>query len=59
MLLTELPCGLPGRIFRCPMPCSHSDPAGDGLREVAEQGVDLVVILAEEGAWRSACLLHA
>ena len=54
MLLTALPCGLPGRIFRCPMPFSHSDPAGDVLRQVAEQGVDIVVILAEEEAWRSA-----
>ncbi|MGH8055907.1 MAG: hypothetical protein ACREOH_01530 [Candidatus Entotheonellia bacterium] len=54
MLLTELPFGLPGLIFRCPMPFSHSDPAGDVLREVAEQGVDIVVILAEEGEWRYA-----
>lgn len=53
MLLTELPFGLTGHIFRCPMPFSHYDPAGDVLRELAEQVVDIVIILAEEEEWRS------
>ena len=53
MLLTELPFGLPGRIFRCPMPFSHYDPQGDVIRELAEQAVDIVVILAEAEEWRA------
>ena len=52
-LLTELPFGLPGRIFRCPMPFSDYDPQGDVLRELAEQAVDLVLMLTEEEEWRS------
>ena len=54
MMLTELPFGLPGRIFRCPMPFSHYDPQGDVLAELAEQEVDIVVILTEEEEWLSA-----
>jgi ADP-ribosyl-[dinitrogen reductase] hydrolase len=47
MVLTELPLGLPGRLFRCAMPFSGYDPRGRALVEFRRQGVTTVVILAE------------
>ena len=46
-LLTELPLGLPGRIFRCSMPYSHYDPDGQVLQEFRHQEISLIVLLAE------------
>jgi predicted protein tyrosine phosphatase len=47
MLLTELPLGLPGRIFRSSMPFSQYDPQGDALREFHTNKIALIVLLAE------------
>lgn len=47
MALTELPLGLPGRVFRCAMPFSGYDPRGRALGEFHRQGVRTVVMLAE------------
>jgi protein-tyrosine phosphatase len=48
-LLTELPLGLPGRIFRCSMPYSPYDPDGRVLQEIRRQAISVVVLLAEAG----------
>jgi len=47
VLLTELPLGLPGRVFAGPMPFSRYDPDGAVLDAVRAEGVSLVVVLAE------------
>lgn len=47
MFLTELPFGLPGRIFRSPMPFSPYDHAGNALEIFRRQEVTLIVLLAE------------
>jgi predicted protein tyrosine phosphatase len=47
MFLTEMPFGLPGRIFRSPMPFSPYDPAGDALDIFRQQEISLIVLLAE------------
>jgi protein-tyrosine phosphatase len=47
MVLTELPLGLPGRFFRCPMPFSDYDREGRALEEFTSEGVSVVVVLAE------------
>ena len=46
-LLTELPMGLPGRIFRCSMPYSPYDPNGQVLQEIRHQDISVIVLLAE------------
>jgi predicted protein tyrosine phosphatase len=46
-LLTELPLGLPGRIFRCSMPYSPYDPDGQVLQEMRSQAISVIVLLAE------------
>jgi hypothetical protein len=46
-LLTELPMGLPGRIFRCSMPYSPYDPEGRVLQEIRQQEITIIVLLAE------------
>jgi len=46
-LLTELPMGLPGRIFRCSMPYSPYDPEGRVLQETRQQEITIIVLLAE------------
>jgi len=45
--LTELPFGLPGRVFRCPMPFSPYDPHGRALQTFQELGIAVIVLLAE------------
>jgi len=47
MLLTELPLGLPGRVFRSSMPFSQYDPQGNALREYRSNKIALIVLLAE------------
>lgn len=44
--LTELPLGLPGRIFRSPMPFGDFDPQGSALNAFKKQEVSVVVVLA-------------
>ena len=46
-LLTELPVGLPGRLFRCSMPYSPYDPDGQVLQEIRHQDISVIVLLAE------------
>lgn len=55
MTLTELPLGLPGRLFRSPMPFSAFDPEDRALSEFEQHEVRVVVVLAEE----SECEIHA
>jgi protein-tyrosine phosphatase len=45
--LIELPYGLPGRIFRSPMPFSPYDPSGYGLELFRQQAISRIVLLAE------------
>jgi predicted protein tyrosine phosphatase len=47
MVLTELPFGLTGRIFRSPMPFSPYDPSGQALATYQRHAISLIVILAE------------
>jgi protein-tyrosine phosphatase len=49
--LTELPFGLPGRIFRSAMPYSSYDPAGDLLELYQQEGMSVIVLLAEVGEY--------
>ena len=46
MSLTKLPIGLPGQLYRSPMPLSPLDPGGSLLAEYKDSGIDLVVMLA-------------
>ena len=46
--LIELPFGLPGRIFRSPMPFRAGDSQGDVFRQYLEQGVSVVVVLVDD-----------
>jgi len=48
MSVTELPLGLPGRIFRSPMPYGDFDPEGKALEAFQENNISVVVLLAEE-----------
>ena len=45
--LTEMPLGLPGKIFRSPMPFSPYDPSGGLLETFRQQGISRIVLLAE------------
>jgi hypothetical protein len=47
MVLTEMPFGLPGRIFRSPMPFSPYDPWRDALVVFRQHDISLIVLLAE------------
>jgi hypothetical protein len=47
MFLTEIPFGLPGRIFRSPMPFSPYDPWRDALVVFRQHDISLIVLLAE------------
>lgn len=51
-VLTELPLGLPGRVFRSPMPFSTYDPEGTVFDAFQAERVAVVVVLAE----RDECL---
>jgi protein-tyrosine phosphatase len=46
-LITEIPFGFPGKIFRSPMPFSSYDGLGKIWTEYRENGIDLVVLLTE------------
>lgn len=47
-MLTELPFGFPGRVFRSPMPYGQYDPDGSTLVELKDIGVSVVVLLASD-----------
>jgi protein-tyrosine phosphatase len=46
--LIELPFGLPGRVFRSPMPFRPGDEKGQLFRQYQEQHVSVVVMLVED-----------
>ena len=46
MPLTELPFGLPGRIFRSPMPFGPYDPHGEVYDRFCEEQIAVIVLLA-------------
>ncbi|HSE58462.1 MAG TPA: protein-tyrosine phosphatase family protein [Nitrospiraceae bacterium] len=48
MLFTELPFGLSGRIYRSAMPFGTYGPDGAIFEAYKQQGISLVVLLAEE-----------
>jgi len=48
MSLVELPYGLPGRIFRSPMPFSAQDPGDTLFGQFQDEGVQVVVLLVED-----------
>lgn len=50
-MLTELPYGLPGRIYRSPMPYSDRDPGGRLFQAYQEAGVSVVALLSEPWEW--------
>ena len=52
MSLTELPYGLPGRVFRSPMPYSAYDPSGELVEQYREEEISVIVLLAEEQEYR-------
>jgi protein-tyrosine phosphatase len=54
-MITELPFGLPGRIFRSPMPFGTYDPYGYALEEYHLEGVATIVMLATDDE----CMLKA
>ncbi len=48
MPLTELPFGLPGRLFRSPMPFGPYDLHGEVYERFREEQIAVVVLLADE-----------
>jgi protein-tyrosine phosphatase len=48
MSLTELPYGLPGRVFRSQMPFSSFDPSGALIEKYGENGIAAIILLAGE-----------
>ena len=48
MSVIELPFGLPGRIFRSPMPYGPYDPQGTALRRFRQEQITLIVLLASD-----------
>lgn len=46
MSLTELPLGLPGRVFRSPMPFGQYDPHGEVYDQFREEQISVIVLLA-------------
>ena len=61
MPLTELPFGLPGRIFRSPMPFGPYDLHGEVYDRFCEEQIAVIVLLAsdEECLNRTGCNLRA
>src|SRR5262245_30640150 len=47
-MLTELPFGQPGRIFRSPMPFGTYDQAGEVYEEFQRNRISMIVLLAED-----------
>lgn len=54
-VLTELPFGLPGRVFRSPMPFGPFDPRQSVLDRYREETISTVVVLASD----EECLRHS
>ena len=48
MGLTELPLGMPGRLFRSRMPFTLNDPHGAIFTQFQHEGVSVVVLLADD-----------
>jgi protein-tyrosine phosphatase len=48
MSLVELPYGLPGCIFRSPMPFTAQDPGNTLFKRYQDQGIEVVVLLVED-----------
>ncbi len=48
MSLTELPFHLQGNIFRSPMPFGNYDPYGQTLKEIKQEKISVIVLLAED-----------
>lgn len=48
MLMTELPFGQPGRIFRSPMPFGTYDPEGLIYRAYRDNYISVIVLLAKD-----------
>jgi protein-tyrosine phosphatase len=46
--LIELPLGLPGRVFRSPMPFRAGDTQGEVFRQYLEQQISVVVVLVDD-----------
>src|SRR5215472_2579454 len=61
MSLTELPFGLPGRIFRSPMPFGPYDLHGEAYDRFCEEQIAVIVLLAsdEECLHKTGCNLRA
>ena len=61
MSLIELPFGLPGRIFRSPMPFGSYDLHGEVYDRFCEEHIAVIVLLAsdEECLHRTGCHLRA
>src|SRR5213594_708263 len=61
MSLTELPFGLPGRIFRSPMPFGPCDLHGEVYDRFGEEQIAVIVLLAsdEECLHKTGCNLRA
>jgi hypothetical protein len=59
--LTELPFGLPGRIFRSPMPFGPYDLHGEVYDRFCEEQIAVIVLLAsdEECLHKTGCNLRA
>ena len=61
MFLTELPFGLPGRVFRSPMPFGQYDLHGEVYDRFCEEQIAVIVLLAsdEECLHKTGCNLRA
>ena len=61
MSLTELPFGLPGRVFRSPMPFGQYDLHGEVYDRFCEEQIAVIVLLAsdEECLHKTGCNLRA
>jgi protein-tyrosine phosphatase len=46
--LIELPFGLPGRVFRSPMPFRPGDTQGEVFRQYLDQQISVVVVLVDD-----------
>lgn len=51
-VITELPLGLPGKIYVGPMPYGYFDPDGKALDDFERGNISLVVMLVEEAEYR-------
>ncbi len=48
-IITELPFGLPGRVFSGPMPFGLFDPRGQAYDDFKRESVSVIVMLTEDG----------